>query len=95
MTPLNVYEAGGDVMGAPAFSDEHLASAICPDDPARGMIALGNMSAKERASLVMLEDLYLSIKLYEDGLGPKPTDAIVCGPNEIRDGRGPKARGRK
>lgn len=82
-------------MGEPTFTDEQLALAICPTDPAKGMKALSNMSAKERATLVALEDLYLRIKLYENGLGPKPMDAFVCGVNEIREGRGPKQRSRK
>lgn len=82
-------------MATASFTDEQLALVICPNDPARGAKALAGMNASERAMLVAMEDLYLRIRLYEEGLGPKPMDAIVCGPNEIRDGRGPKARSRK
>lgn len=82
-------------MIAPKLSDEDLAIVCCPDDPAKGAQFVAKLTPKARSTIEALEDLYQRIRLYEAGLGAKPLDARVCGPNEIREGRGPRQQRKK
>ena len=39
---------------------------------------------KERATYEAMHKLCGDIELWEAGLGPKPTNAIICGPRQVR-----------
>ncbi|HEU4635423.1 MAG TPA: hypothetical protein VFS41_04550 [Edaphobacter sp.] len=55
-------------------------------DPNRAKI-LAAIPLEKRATYVRLADLAVEINLWQEGLGPKPTDAIICGPREVLRGR--------
>jgi hypothetical protein len=76
-------------------TDAELAEVCCPSDPAKGLRFVAALTPEKRALLERMEDVYQRMRLYEEGLGPKPTDVRICGVNEIREGRGPKQRRRK
>lgn len=42
------------------------------------------MTPERRAALEQIAGLAMEIHLWEAGLGPKPTGAILCGPRQIR-----------
>lgn len=49
-----------------------------------------NPSAEERA----LYDKMFEVELWDKGVGPLPEGVIVCGPKQIREGRGRVSRRR-
>lgn len=67
-------------------SDDELARYLCPDDPAAGLLIIERHPDK-RATWKRMYALEGEIALWQAGLGPRPTDAILCGPKEIRGGK--------
>ncbi len=72
------------------MTDRELAEFICPNDVEKGLRAVPNISASERAVFEQMDRLLTDVSLWDAGLGPKPTYARICGPREIREGRGPR-----
>lgn len=46
-----------------------------------------NITPAQRATYEAMNKLCNDIELWQAGLGPKPTNAIICGPREVRGGR--------
>jgi len=77
-------------------TDEEMGIFLAPDEPPELRAKLvASLNADQRNLFEHMNKLCADIFLWENGLGPKPTNAILCGPNEIREGRGPRARRRK
>lgn len=71
---------------------EYLAPRHSAEDRAKLVAAL---NPDQRKLFDAMRGLEGDIALWQAGLAPKPNYAIICGANEIREGRGPKRRARK
>lgn len=67
--------------------DEDMAVYCCPDNPCLGLIAVAKMTPSKRATIERMAELEGEIALWQAGLGPKPTGAILCGPKQVRGAR--------
>lgn len=56
---------------------------IDPSSP-EAVAFIAGLTSEKRAVFERLDDLCGEISLWQAGLGPKPTDAIICGPRQIR-----------
>lgn len=78
------------------MTDEEMGVFLAPNEPPETRAKLvASLNADQRAMFEHMNQLCADIFLWENGLGPKPTNAILCGTNEIREGRGIKLRRRR
>lgn len=66
------------------MSDEEMATYICPDDHAIGLMAVRSMTPQRRATIERMAELEGEIVLWQAGVGKKPSGVIVCGRREIK-----------
>jgi hypothetical protein len=66
------------------MTDEELGRELCPDEPGVGAKIAAAMDPLKRATYERLVTLGDEVNLWQAGLGPKPTGAIICGPRQVR-----------
>lgn len=66
------------------MTDEELGRELMPDQPEAGAKVAAAMDPLKRATYERLVTLGDEINLWQAGLAPKPTSAIICGPKQIR-----------
>lgn len=65
------------------MTDDELAAYLCPDDIETGHKIIA-AQPERRALWERMHEVENEVALWQAGLGPKPTDVILCGPKEIK-----------
>ena len=60
------------------MTDAELARYLGIDNDPRWPRAIAKLSAKRRATYERMHQVEVELKLWQDGLGPKPANVIVC-----------------
>lgn len=69
------------------MTDAELGREIWPENPELGAQLVANMASEKREALERLIALAEGINLWQAGVEPKPTGAIICGPRQVRGAR--------